>query len=166
VTTLKAACEQALKAIENGEPFEHLDNVVAPALRSAIALNERKTSKSAAEFSQYDMRGRIMYRLKKQSMTTDELAKDMRAARSTVAAALKELHNKKRICIVRWVRTGSSPMRYWGIGDQDAAKPSTVTPEQKAERKREARRRQKEEQERINQAPNFIPRRDPAAAWF
>lgn len=165
--TLRAAAEQALAAIENGEPFVHFDNVIAPALRKALAENERKSNRTGAEFGQHDMRGRILMKLRRGQMTTDELTKELRAARSTVTNAINELHRKKRICIIRWVKTGSSPMRYWGLGDQDAERPPLMTRDQINERKRETRKRQKQEQELMQSAsPKFTPRRDPAAAWF
>ena len=167
--TLKDAAQQALTAIENGESLEHLRAVIAPVLFAALKENARKTNKSGAEFGAHDMRGRILMKLHRGQMTTDELTKELKAARSTVAQALNSLHRNKRICIARWVRTGSSPMRYWAIGEQDAERPATMTNEQIKARKKEARERQKKEQkqEQIKFAPsNFIPRRDPAAAWF
>lgn len=167
MTTLRAAAAQALTAIENEESFDHFDNVIAPILRKALAENDRKSNKAGAEFGAHDMRGRILMKLRKGQMTTDELTKELRAARSTVNNAINELHRKKRICIVRWVRTGSSPMRYWGIGDQDAERPPLLTKEEISQRKKEMRIQQKKEQERMQAlATNFTPRRDPAAAWF
>ena len=167
MTTLKAAAQKALAAIENGESFDHMDSVIAPVLRAALSENERKTAKSGAEFGQHDIRGRVLMRLRKGPLSTDDLAKDLRAARSTVANALTELHRKKRIVIISWAKTGSIPARVWGLGDRDADRPPLITREAKNERKRELRKIQKAQRESMKDAPpSFTPRRDPAASWF
>jgi len=55
---LQKAAKQALEAIENGAPFEHLDNVIAPALRDALDhtgdLSEKKINLMWEEACKHD----------------------------------------------------------------------------------------------------------------
>ena len=46
MTTLHEAVTIALKAIEQGESFDHLDNVVAPILRNALAAKKLPLDKA------------------------------------------------------------------------------------------------------------------------
>lgn len=118
-------------------------------------------------FSPHDVRGRILLRLKKESMTTDQLAKDMRCSRSTVADALNQLKKSKLVCIVRYQKTGVSPIRFWGIGEVDAPKPPTMTPAEILAQKRERRERLRLEREAAAQSPaRWKPHRDIAASWI
>lgn len=104
---------------------------------------------------------RIILRLKKRPMTTDQLAKDMRTARSTVVAALNKLWNRRNICVLEYKITGSTPARLWGMGKVDAPRPPTKTRE---ERNAQRRERRKLEREAIAPMP-VVPKPDVAAAW-
>lgn len=109
---------------------------------------------------------KVLACLSKNPMTTDELAKELATARSTVANALKELRQSKKICVKKYAYTGVKPVAYWGIGNVDAPRPSPQTPEQRSAKKREAKKRAQEEAKRLMQVPEFKPRRDIAASWF
>ena len=45
MTTLREAAELALKAIEQGETFGYMENVVAPTLEAALKATEPETRK-------------------------------------------------------------------------------------------------------------------------
>ena len=113
---------------------------------------------------------KVLACLSKKPMTTDELSKELATARSTVANALKELKQNKKICVARYEYTGVKPVAYWGIGTVDAPRPSPQTPEQirakKKERDRIRRQEAREEEERRKEGFKFKPRRDIAASWF
>lgn len=109
---------------------------------------------------------KVLACLSKNPMTTDELAKELTTARSTVANALKELKQNKKICVARYEYTGVKPVAYWGVGYVDAPRPSPQTPEQRSAKKREARRKARAEAKKIEVVPEFKPRRDIAASWF
>lgn len=107
---------------------------------------------------------RIILRLKKKPMTTDQLAKDMRTARSTVVAALNKMWNRRNICVVEYKKTGATPARIWGIGKVDMPRPPTKTKEQRNAQRREAR---KVEKERVAKPVKPAkPKPDIAAAWI
>lgn len=106
---------------------------------------------------------RIILRLKKKPMTTDQLAKDMRTARSTVVAALNKLWNRRNICVIEYKKTGSTPARIWGIGKVDMPRPPTKTKEQRNAERREARKIEKERVAKPMKPAN--PKPDIAAAW-
>ena len=112
----------------------------------------------------HEIKNRILLRLRRgEPMTTEQLAKDMRAAYSSTREALMELKATKEVCIVKWVKTGARPIRFWSIGSADAPKPPTLTREQQLERNRERKRWART----VNAADSRpIARRDPAAAWF
>lgn len=110
---------------------------------------------------------RILLRLRKKPMTTDQLAKDMRTARSTVVAALNKLWSRRVICVVEYKYTGSTPARIWGIGEEDMPRPPVQTKEQRNARQRE---RLRKERERLTpptpEVKKSTARRDIAAAWI
>lgn len=72
------------------------------------------------------------------------------------------------VCIVRYQKTGASPIRFWGIGKEDAPKPPTLTPEQRAAAKSERRKQQRLERKlAAAQLPaSWKPHRDIAASWI
>lgn len=109
---------------------------------------------------------RILSRLKRKPMTTDQLAKDMKAARTTVVDTLTKLWRKRIVCVVSYKITGSTPARTWGLGSVDMPKPPTKTKEQISAERRAKAQQLKEEAKRIEQPQEFIPRRDEAAAWI
>lgn len=107
---------------------------------------------------------RIMLRLKKKHMTTDQLAKDMKAPRSTVVAALNKLWNRRNICVVEYKKTGATPARIWGIGKVDVKPPPPQTKEQRNAKRRE---RVRVEKERVAKPVKVAaPKPDVAAAWI
>jgi hypothetical protein len=105
---------------------------------------------------------RILLRLKKKPMTTDQLAKDMKAPRSTVVASLNKLWNRRNICVVEYKKTGATPARIWGIGKVDRPRPPTKTREQRNAQQRERRRIEKE---RVAKPVEAV-KPDIAAAWI
>lgn len=108
-------------------------------------------------YPRHEIKHRILLRLRRgEPMSTEQLAKDMRAAYSSTREALVELKETKEVCIVKWTKTGAHPIRYWGIGTADAPRPKPMTSEQ-----RNAKRRVK-----IIADAKPIVRRDIAAAWF
>lgn len=109
---------------------------------------------------------KVLACLSKNPMTTDELAKELATARSTVANALKDLKQRKKICVKKYAYTGVKPVAYWGIGEVDAPRPSVQTPEQRNAKRREWRRKAQEEAMKLSALPDFKPRRDIAASWF
>ena len=115
-------------------------------------------------YPRHEIKNRILLRLRRgEAMTTEQLAKDMRAAYSSTREALVELKATKEVAIVRWQKTGAHPIRFWGIGTADAPKPPPLTLEQRAERNKERKRLART----VNAADSRpIARRDPAAAWF
>lgn len=107
---------------------------------------------------------RIILRLKKSPMTTDQLAKDMKAPRSTVVVALNKLWNRRNICVVQYKKTGATPARIWGIGKVDMPPPPKKTKEQEKAQRQE---RYKLEKERVAKpAKPAKPKPDIAAAWI
>ena len=54
MTDLKQAAAKALEAIESGESFDHLDEVIAPLLRAALSEPERQWV-SLTEQEMYDL---------------------------------------------------------------------------------------------------------------
>lgn len=115
-------------------------------------------------YPRHEIKNRILLRLRRgESMSTEELAKDMRAAYSSTREALMELKASKEVCIVRWVKTGARPIRFWGLGASDTPPPPPMTTEQRNRARRESRRLVK-----LTDASDAKPilRRDPAASWF
>ena len=115
-------------------------------------------------YSRYEMKNRILLRLRRDSdMSTEQLAREMRAAYSSVREALMELKASKEVCISSWKKTGAKPIRYWSLGASDAPPPPPMTTEQRNQARRESRRLVK-----ITDASDAKPilRRDPAASWF
>jgi hypothetical protein len=115
-------------------------------------------------YARHEIKARVLLRLRKgEPMTTEQLAKDMRAAYSSVREALVELKESKEVCIVKWTKTGAHPIRYWGIGSADVAKPAPMTLEQ-----RNLARRERKQQVKLREATdnNPVARRDTAASWF
>ncbi len=107
---------------------------------------------------------RIILRLKKSPMTTDQLAKDMKAPRSTVVAALNKMWNRRNICVVEYKKTGATPARIWGIGKVDMPPPPKKTKEQEKAQRQE---RYKLEKERVAKPVKPAkPKPDIAAAWI
>lgn len=107
---------------------------------------------------------RIILRLKKSPMTTDQLAKDMKAPRSTVVAALNKMWNRRNICVVEYKKTGATPARIWGIGKVDMPPPPKKTKEQEKSQRQE---RYKLEKERVAKPVKPAkPKPDIAAAWI
>ena len=107
---------------------------------------------------------RIILRLKKKPMTTDQVAKDMKAPRSTVVVALNKLWNRRNICVVEYKKTGATPARIWGIGKVDVKPPPPKTKEQRNAQIREKRRIEKE---RVTKPVKPAkPKPDIAAAWI
>ena len=104
----------------------------------------------------------VLALLSRKEMTTEELRKELAKSRATVDNAVKWLRREKKICIVRYERTGVAPLRFLGIGDTDAPRPS---PRTKQEIRAAKQARRKKERERLQQAA-FKPRRDIAASWF
>lgn len=110
---------------------------------------------------------RILLRLRKKPMTTDQLAKDMRTARSTVVAALNKLWNRRIVCVVEYRKTGATPARTWGIGKEDVPRPPTKTREERNAQRREARRSEKAQlAPPTPEVKKSTARRDIAAAWI
>ena len=109
---------------------------------------------------------KVLACLSKKPMTTDELSKELATARSTVANALKELKQNKKICVKEYAYTGVKPVAYWGIGTVDAPRPGPQTSEQRKAKKSAARKKAREEAAKQAQVPEFKPRRDIAASWF
>ena len=120
--------------------------------------------------SELSMRRRVLFCLRDKAMTTDQLAKELAAARSTVVNALKDLKQDKKICVSRYEQTGVKPVTYWGIGTVDAPRPKPQTVAQRSAKKnardRARRREAREEEERLKEGFKFKPRRDIAASWF
>lgn len=115
-------------------------------------------------YPRHEIKSRILTRLRRgEPMSTEQLAKDMRAAYSSTREALMELKATKEVCIVRWVKTGARPIRFWGLGAADTPPPPPLTREQQRERSKERKRLA-----RITNAADAKPilRRDPAASWF
>ena len=107
---------------------------------------------------------RIILRLKKSPMTTDQLAKDMKAPRSTVVVALNKLWGRRNICVVQYKKTGATPARIWGIGKVDMPPPPKKTKEQEKAQRQE---RYKLEKERVAKPVKPAkPKPDIAAAWI
>lgn len=107
---------------------------------------------------------RIILRLKKSPMTTDQLAKDMKSPRSTVVAALNKMWNRRNICVVEYKKTGATPARIWGIGKVDRPPPPKKTREQRNAQQREKRRVEKERVAKPVKPAK--PKPDIAAAWI
>lgn len=107
---------------------------------------------------------RIILRLKKKPMTTDQLAKDMKAPRSTVVAALNKLWGRRNICVVEYKKTGSTPARIWGIGKVDMPPPPKKTKEQEKARRQELLKIKKERMAKPEKPAK--PKPDIAAAWI
>lgn len=107
---------------------------------------------------------RILLRLKKKPMTTDQLAKDMKSPRSTVVAALNKMWNRRNICVVEYKKTGATPARIWGIGKVDRPPPPKKTREQRNAQQREKRRVEKERVAKPVKPAK--PKPDIAAAWI
>ena len=107
---------------------------------------------------------RILLRLKKKPMTTDQLAKDMKSPRSTVVAALNKMWNRRNICVVEYKKTGATPARIWGIGKVDVKPPPPKTKEQRNAQIREKRRIEKERVAKPVKPAK--PKPDIAAAWI
>lgn len=115
-------------------------------------------------YPRHEIKNRILLRLRKgEPLSTEQLAKDMRAAYSSTREALMELKATKEVCIVAWQKTGARPIRFWGIGVADTPPPPPLTQEQRAQRSKERKRLA-----RIIDAADAKPvlRRDPAASWF
>lgn len=113
-------------------------------------------------YPRHEIKARILLRLRRgEPMSTEQLAKDMRAAYSSTREALVELKATKEVCVVKWTKTGAHPIRFWGIGTADAPRPKPLSPEQR----KQARREQKI---KIIDAADAKPivRRDIAASWF
>ncbi len=111
-----------------------------------------------------DLRDRVLALIQKRSMTTDQLSRELRTARSTVVNAINSLRAEGRICIVEYIKTGVSPARLWGIGSIDAPRPQTMSSEE-----RNAKRRARRELEQMRQNASsqlHQKRRDVAASWF
>lgn len=111
-----------------------------------------------------DLRDRVLALIQKRSMTTDELSRELRTARSTVVNALNALRAEGRICIAEYLKTGVSPARLWGIGSIDAPRPQTMTSEERNAKRRARRERERTEQQGLS--PQHRTRRDVAASWF
>lgn len=103
---------------------------------------------------------------RKQPMTTEEIVKELRIARSTINNAIKELKDEGLICITRYEYTGVKPVAYWGAGNVDAPRPSIQSAEERNARRRERRRLDRERAEQLAKAREFKPRRDIAASWI
>lgn len=115
-------------------------------------------------YPRHEIKSRILLRLRRgEPMSTEELAKDMRAAYSSTREALMELKATKEVCIVKWIKTGARPIRFWSIGAADVPPPPPLTQEQ-----RNAKRRERQRLVKIIDAADAKPviRRDPAASWF
>lgn len=112
------------------------------------------------------VRKKILAYLAKNEATTDDLARELVTARSTVASTLKDLRKEKKIRIRRYAYTGAKPVAYWGLGEGDAPRPAVQTLEERNARKREWRRLAKEQAQKLEEKPEFKPRRDIAASWF
>jgi len=114
-------------------------------------------------YSRHEMKARVLLRLQKgEPMSTEQLAKDLRAAYSSTREALMELKATKEVCIVKWTKTGAHPIRFWGLGTKDAPKPKPMNIEERNQNRQERRRALTE----VNKTPPSKPRRDIAASWF
>lgn len=111
-----------------------------------------------------DLRNRVFALLKSRTMTTDELARELRSARSTVVNAINDLRADGSICIVEYRKTGVSPARIWGIGSTDAERPPTISDEERNAKRRERRAMLSSAQDAVKSEGR--PRRDVAASWI
>lgn len=112
------------------------------------------------------LRGDVLLAVTREPMTTDELSKALETPRSTIASALKDLKQARKVCVVRYGYTGVKPVAYWGPGVEDVARPPLQTKEQRNEYRRARLQRIREEEARLAKADKFQPRRDIAASWF
>lgn len=115
-------------------------------------------------YPRHEIKSRILLRLRRgEPMSTEQLAKDMRAAYSSTREALMELKATKEVCIVKWQKTGARPIRFWSVGAADVPPPPPLTLEERAERSKE-RKRLTRTIDAADAKP--IARRDPAASWI
>ena len=111
-----------------------------------------------------DLRDRVLGLIQKRSMTTDEISRELRTARSTVAGALNDLRQERKICIAEYLKTGVTPTRLWGMGSVDAPRPKTMTSQERNAKRRARKERERAEQYELSQPRRL--RRDVAASWF
>lgn len=111
------------------------------------------------------MNERILRLLKKRPHTTDELCWELRAARSTLMAAITRMRAEGIVCIADYKYTGATPAKLWGLGSVDAPRPAVQTKEERYER-RNALRRKVEREEQARLSKKSTARRDVAASWF
>ncbi len=108
-----------------------------------------------------DLQSKVFSMLVHQTMTADQLSKELNTPRSTVIVAINALKKSGKVCIQSYRKTGSSPVRVWGLGNVDAERPPNITPEQ-----RSAQKKLKRKEEKTVSKQTFTPRRDIAASWF
>lgn len=139
---IKLAAEAALSAIERGESFDHLENVIGPMLREALHPSPKLTLEQR----------KVLAILKEGPRLFPELLADLPLTKAIVHRVVEQLHARKLIHIQSYIIGMGPASRVWAHG-----------PKQSVDRAAADIKTRK----RIKKKPDaFTPRRDAAASWI
>jgi hypothetical protein len=105
----------------------------------------------------------VLELLKTEPKTSEQIRSELGISRDAANNAIKQLRATNKICIVKYDKTRTRPLAYFGLGSVDVNKPPTQTKEEKNKRRRERKRL---EREALNKSEVIIVQRDIAASWF
>ncbi len=119
----------------------------------------------------------ILRRIEVMPMTSNQLRAAFNRTHTAINSALRTLHQRKMIHVHAYEMNGGTPLRWWASGNsKDAERPIRLSQKKKAKAvastaNKAVERTSKPEKPLEDKLPtrkkdDFVPRRDPAAAWF
>lgn len=161
---MQAAIEMLSEVSHGGSPEAVAMNDLI--LRLENVLHNRSLSKLEAA---------ILRRVQVAPMTSNDLRVAFNRTHTAINAALRTLHSRRLIHIHSFQKRGGNPLRWWSAGNgKDAVLPPKVDkvanpkPPQTIDgsRNKTDSVEQAKDKKDKRESDGFIPRRDPAAAWF
>lgn len=163
-SAMQAAIEMLSEVSRGGSPEAVAMNDLI--FRLEQVLHNRSLSKLEAA---------ILLRVQAAPMTSNDLRAAFNRTHTAINAALRTLHSRRLIHIHSFQKNGGNPLRWWSAGNRkDAVRPPKVEKVAKpkppktidtSQNKTDSVEPAKVEKDN-RESDEFIPRRDPAAAWF
>lgn len=159
--------------------IEMLSEVSAGRSPDAVAINDLifRLQQMTNNRALSQLEAGILRRIEAMPMTSNQLRATFNRTHTSINSALKTLHQRKMIHVHAYEMNGGTPLRWWAAGNsKDAERPIRLSQKKKAEAlaataKKAVERTRKPERPAEDKPParlkdDFVPRRDPAAAWF
>ena len=158
--------------------IEMLSEVSSGRSPDAVAINdlifrlEQMTNNRALS----QLEAAILRRIEFLPMTSNQLRAAFNRTHTSINSALKTLHLRKLIHVHAYEMSGGTPLRWWAAGNsKDAERPIRLSLNKKdsavSAEKKQAQRTSKLKsvvygEHVVSKKDDFVPRRDPAAAWI